>query len=711
MLDTMMETATLDEDRRAPSPPQRARKGSRLVIVGADRARMFRKARRHTLLVRSLRMLLPALVVGSIGAYGWSALDGVDLTAATALKAISRIAPENLTMHNPHYEGFMDDGGTYEVHALTANPDLQNTSSILLSGITGRMTDAKKASTRLEARNGVFDTGSSVLTLMNAINVVSDDGLNAVFERAVIDTKARTIKSDTASTISMPGARIRSNSVDFRLRDDAFSFAGGVNTRLQPGERKPAEAAGDTAAEPAETASAGAMFGQSDEPVDIVSATLDIDRANGLAVFQDQVHVAQAGQTLQTQRLEVTFEAETGDGSPGDGSQAGIGERAAQATQISTIVAPRPVILRRETGEEVTGDSARFDLKNDQALLVGNVVVTSGADRRAVADQAEIRSGGENILLVGNVQVKQGENVLTGERLFLDRARGLSRLTSPKPKGPAGRIHARLVRGSPDGANAAAGAAAQPSAAPSPAAAGSVTLTAFKTDPGAPTDIVADSLNVNDGRKEAVFDGKVQVEQGQVAMRSETMTAYYSGETSFLDTGVDAATSGAGAPEDAAAGGSQIERIRAEGKVFITSRLDGNSASGDWADVDMKANTMRLGGDVVLSQGTSVIRASSLEIDMKTGNAVIKTADSPWLSNLTAETPDGRKSKPVTSSTRGSRPSAVFYPSQFGKAGKKTTEKPAGAAKTTLPPAEIPPATERSSQSSSWQTTTQGGPP
>ncbi len=52
--------------------------------------------------------------------------------------------------------------------------------------------------------------------------------------------------------------------------------------------------------------------------------------------------------------------------------------------------------------------------------------------------------------------------------------------------------------------------------------------------------------------------------------------------------------------------------------MLITSK-DGQSASADWANFDVKANTALLGGDVVVMRGKDMAEGPRLKIDLTTG--------------------------------------------------------------------------------------------
>ena len=52
----------------------------------------------------------------------------------------------------------------------------------------------------------------------------------------------------------------------------------------------------------------------------------------------------------------------------------------------------------------------------------------------------------------------------------------------------------------------------------------------FKVDPNAPMDIEADTLDVYDATKQAVFRGNVKAQQGDFVVRTVELTAFYTGQ-------------------------------------------------------------------------------------------------------------------------------------------------------------------------------------
>ncbi len=138
-------------------------------------------------------------------------------------------------------------------------------------------------------------------------------------------------------------------------------------------------------------------------------------------------------------------------------------------------------------------------------------------------------------------------------------------------------------------------------------------LGGFSTNPDAPIDIEADSLEVDDVKKTALFRGNVKAVQGAFTLRAKEMLVTYTGSA-----GAGGSGQAARKPEAGAAGSSQIRRIDARGKVLITSK-DKRSATSDWAIFDVAGQTVTIGGNVILSQNGDVIKAEKVVIDLATG--------------------------------------------------------------------------------------------
>lgn len=116
-----------------------------------------------------------------------------------------------------------------------------------------------------------------------------------------------------------------------------------------------------------------------------------------------------------------------------------------------------------------------------------------------------------------------------------------------------------------------------------------------------PIQIEADRLEVVDGQGTALFEGNVAVVQGSTLLKTKRLKVFYSRE----------------AKSDAP--GGNIRKIEASGRVAV--RSGDQMASADTAVVDMQAQRATLSGNVVVSQGESVLEGCKLQINLATNAA------------------------------------------------------------------------------------------
>jgi lipopolysaccharide transport protein LptA len=280
----------------------------------------------------------------------------------------------------------------------------------------------------------------------------------------------------------------------------------------------------------------------------------------------------------------------------------------------------------------VTSELADFDVKADTALFSGNVHVT------------------------------QEKNMLVGGKLFVDRKQGKSRLESPPEGGmPAGRIAALFHQ-----------AGAKPSAQTPPkaqaAADPSQVFGSFKSDPNAPIEIEADTLDVLDASKKAVFTGNVWAKQGGMLVRAPELTAFYTGQSGLsAATAADTAKAGPSAPA------AQVVRVEARRKVVIVSD-NGQSATADWADFDVKSNTALLGGNVIVMRGKDMAEGPRLKIDLTTGMyrfELEEEARNPY-ANLR---PSNSNDKPELRTCPPGKQCMLFYPKDMKDKAQQLLQK------------------------------------
>jgi lipopolysaccharide export system protein LptA len=141
-------------------------------------------------------------------------------------------------------------------------------------------------------------------------------------------------------------------------------------------------------------------------------------------------------------------------------------------------------------------------------------------------------------------------------------------------------------------------------------------LQGFSQNRDQPVKIQAATLEVRDKDKIATFSGDVRVLQGDTEMRCKWLTVHYD---------EDAGGKGLKAADPGPAGQQQIRRIEAKGGVIVTQK--DQIAQGDTGIFDMRANTVTLVGNVMVTRAQDVVRGRRLVVDLTTGTSKIDGAE------------------------------------------------------------------------------------
>ncbi|MEO0619630.1 MAG: LPS export ABC transporter periplasmic protein LptC [Pseudomonadota bacterium] len=210
-----------------------ARRGHGLPLPRLeDRARAYRAARRHTALVRILRVVFPVLAVSSLGLYAVNAKFSVNVGDATASVERIELTGDALRMVTPRLEGVTQDNGRYVVEAKSGVQDADAPDIINLDAVDARVARPGNQWVHLVADSGRFETKADRMQLAGNIRIVSDNGMDAQLSTADIDIRTNTIVSGDPVNIQMPNGTIDSASIAINTETRTVSFVGAVRVTL-----------------------------------------------------------------------------------------------------------------------------------------------------------------------------------------------------------------------------------------------------------------------------------------------------------------------------------------------------------------------------------------------------------------------------------------------------------------------------------------------
>lgn len=115
------------------------------------------------------------------------------------------------------------------------------------------------------------------------------------------------------------------------------------------------------------------------------------------------------------------------------------------------------------------------------------------------------------------------------------------------------------------------------------------------SDPNAPIEVSANALSVDQATGEAIFDGDVEIQQGEMKLIAALVNVVY-----------NEANDG-------------IASLLASGGVRISSGTD--TANADTAEYDVEAGVIRMAGNVSLAQAGTTITAGKMDVNLADNTA------------------------------------------------------------------------------------------
>lgn len=209
-------------------------RGFVVQLSAEDRARAFRAARRHSIVVKVLKVLLPSAALVMVGLYFVPTRLSLEIGGATAsLEGVS-VESGNLKMVNPKLSGRHPDYGRYEIRADTALQNVETPQKVALDEVTGSLVSPDGDTTRLQALSGLFDTEARRLTFEEGVSIEGRAGLAVELRSATVDFNEQLIVSNEPVSMQFRGSRIDADSVRLETGRARVLFSGDVKVRLEP---------------------------------------------------------------------------------------------------------------------------------------------------------------------------------------------------------------------------------------------------------------------------------------------------------------------------------------------------------------------------------------------------------------------------------------------------------------------------------------------
>jgi lipopolysaccharide export system protein LptC len=194
-----------------------------------DSERAFKAARRHSRVVRILRIAVPASV-------GLVVVIVALVTYLNPLRMLARlpinidnlvVSGTKVTMEQPHLSGFTSDARAYELTADTAAQDMTKPDMVELRNIRAKVEMQDKSMMELTAISGLYDSKGETLRLDRDIRI-NTSGYRARLSEALVDIRKGNVVSEHPVEVKMLQGTLNANRLDIVDSGEVVRFHDGV---------------------------------------------------------------------------------------------------------------------------------------------------------------------------------------------------------------------------------------------------------------------------------------------------------------------------------------------------------------------------------------------------------------------------------------------------------------------------------------------------
>lgn len=139
-----------------------------------------------------------------------------------------------VTMQQPRISGYTADSRPYQFTAQSAEQDITKPDVMELHQIEASVKMQDDSTVNVVSDSGTYNVKSEMLTLNEAVHLVSTSGFEARLQRAVIDVHKGNVVSERPVWIKLTNGEISAKRMEVTESGAVIRFSGGVATTIIP---------------------------------------------------------------------------------------------------------------------------------------------------------------------------------------------------------------------------------------------------------------------------------------------------------------------------------------------------------------------------------------------------------------------------------------------------------------------------------------------
>jgi lipopolysaccharide export system protein LptC len=222
------------------------------TVNRGDGARAFRAARRHSRVVRVLRVAVPIFVVLLIAlVVAVTYFNPANMFGKLPLNVGNLVVSgTKITMEQPHLTGFTRDARAYDLTAESAAQDITKPDIVELKGIRAKMDMQDKSTVNVTAATGVYDSKAEKLKLERDIVLTTSSGYQGRLSEAFVDIRSGNVVSEQPVELNLLQGTLNAKRLEVTESGTVIRFGNGVRLMLMPENDASAPAAEPGASKP-----------------------------------------------------------------------------------------------------------------------------------------------------------------------------------------------------------------------------------------------------------------------------------------------------------------------------------------------------------------------------------------------------------------------------------------------------------------------------
>ncbi len=206
----------------------------------------FARERRHSRLIRFLRIALPGAAVLMIAVLMartvFTSITGISIDLAGTM-----LQGGKLVMDGPQMSGFTEENRRYELRAERAIQDIRETDSVDLEVLKARLPVGVEDWADVDAETATLYRADGKLLITSPTLITTTDGLKARLQRAEVVTASGEIRGTESVEVDTGGLKVTSDQLTVKDRGALMVFENNVKMTIQPGALSASENEADNA--------------------------------------------------------------------------------------------------------------------------------------------------------------------------------------------------------------------------------------------------------------------------------------------------------------------------------------------------------------------------------------------------------------------------------------------------------------------------------